>query len=90
LYASFVITQQISLIIAIVVGIGILIKKQGWAWFMAISLHALITVIFGMAVALLAPYASNSRIAILVVSLVSLYLLVRKDVRNYLRPARIT
>jgi hypothetical protein len=89
LLSIFVVGQALSFVMAIIAGIALL-NKQGWAWFLALGSHLLVVLIFGMAIGLLAPYTSNSRVATLAISIVSLYLLMRKDVRNYLRPPRIT
>ena len=86
LLTIFVAGKLVAFLFALMAGVGML-KNKRWSWFMAIVLHILIAFIFILAIALLAPYTSNSRIATLIISLASLYLLSRKDVIGYLRPA---
>jgi len=87
LYLILVITQQISFVLAIILGFAVL-KKQAWAWFMSLGLYGLVVITITPAIIFLWPYASTSRIAILLISAACLCLLSRKDVRNYLKPPR--
>lgn len=76
--------SQVALFFGCVItGIGIL-KSQRWAWFFGIGLHIAIISIYTVAITLLPPYASNDRLATVAISLASLYLLSRRDVRIYL------
>lgn len=86
LVISIFLSQAVLFIVSMITGIGFL-KKQRWSWFFGIGLHALVVVVYGVALWLVPPYTTNDRLASMAISLVSLYLLSRQDVRNYLRPA---
>ena len=80
-------TRVIVFIIGVMTGIAIL-RKQRWAWFAGIGLHALAVVVYGVGLWLMPFYSANEQFASITISLVSLYLLSRSDVRNYLRPVQ--
>jgi hypothetical protein len=63
-----------------------ILKKQRWAWFVGIGVHVVLLSVYFVAVYLLPPYATNDRIASMVIGVASLYLLSRRDVRTYLKP----
>lgn len=83
LSASILTTQVILLIVGIMTGISIL-KRQHWAWFVGVGMYALAAIVYAIALALLPPYTTNDRVYTMAISLTSLYLLSRKDVRQYL------
>jgi len=80
---SLLVAQAGLFILSIVTGIGIL-KKQRWSWFAALVLFAFVFAIYLIAVVLLPPYTSSERLASMVMSAASFYLLSRKDVRTFL------
>ena len=87
LYALVYSTYVIVFIIGVMTGIAIL-RKQHWAWFVGIGLHALAVVVYSIVLWLMPFYSLNEQLASIMISLVSLYLLSRPDVRNYLRSAQ--
>jgi hypothetical protein len=83
--ASILLSQVVLFIFSIIIGIGIL-QKQRWAWFVGIGLPVAALFVYLLAVVLLPPYATKDRLASIVISLVSLFLLSTRDVRAYLMP----
>jgi hypothetical protein len=73
-------------IMGLITGFGIL-RKHRWSWYAGLIMHVIALVIHTAAIVLLADY-STILIASLIMSLISLYLLTRKDVVNYLKPVK--
>ena len=82
------------LLVCIISGIG-LFKRQRWSWFVAIGLHVVVFSVHVAACITVGPDAtgrgfigsfdgSYGRYASISISLISLYFLSRKDVRNHL------
>lgn len=83
------------LLVCIISGIG-LAKRQRWAWFLAIGAHITVFSVHTLASITIGPDSTGSgiagsfegstgRYAAILISLVALYLLSRKDVRGYIR-----
>lgn len=99
---SFLLIDMGLSVFAIMACIGIL-TRQKWSWFLAIALHSVVFVIHFTASIWVLPnstsgdlsYAiapdkieySSYLIASIMISLISLYLLSRRDVREYFRGA---
>lgn len=82
---ALVFASQLGLfVLSIMTGVAIL-QKQRWAWYVGIGVHVVLLSVYLVAVYLLPPYATNDRIASMVIGGASLYLLSREDVRTYLK-----
>jgi hypothetical protein len=62
LVMSVTFIEIVSFVICIIAGIGIL-KKERWAWFVALGLHLMSATVHVIASSLLPPYASGARLA---------------------------
>jgi hypothetical protein len=71
-------------VMGMITGFGML-RKHRWSWYAGFGMHVVALVIHTSAIVLFADY-SVILIASLIMSLLSIYLLTRKDVLDYLKP----